>query len=81
MDEATIQKYLETAGNMVIEYAPKAFMALVILIIGIKIINKLVDVAVKAMMDRGIGADLTPFLGSVVGIGLKILLVFTVASI
>ena len=56
-------------------------MALVILVIGIRIINKLVDIAVKAMMDKGIGADLTPFLGSVVGIGLKILLVFTVASI
>lgn len=81
MDEATIQKYLETAGNMVIEYAPKAFMALLILLVGIRIINKLVDMATKAMTKRGIGADLTPFLGSLVGIGLKVLLIFTVASI
>lgn len=81
MDEATLQKYLETAGNMIIEYAPKAFMALVILLIGIRVINKLVDVAVSAMVKRGIGADLTPFFGSVIGIGLKILLVFTVAGI
>jgi len=81
METETLQKYLETAGNMVIEYAPKAFMAIIILVIGIRIINKLVDIATKAMMEKGIGADLTPFLGSVVGIGLKILLVFTVASI
>ncbi len=66
---------------MIIEYAPKAFMALVILLVGIRIINKLVDLAVRAMTKRGIGADLTPFFGSVIGIGLKILLVFTVASI
>lgn len=81
MDTETLQKYLETAGNMVIEYAPKAFMALLILVIGIRIINKLVDLTVNAMMKRGIGEDLTPFLGSVVGIGLKILLVFTVAGV
>jgi small conductance mechanosensitive channel len=81
VETSTIQKYLETAGTMVIEYAPKVVMAIVILFIGIRIINKLVDISVKAMMSRGIGADLTPFLGSMVGIGLKIMLVFTVAGI
>ena len=78
---STFQTYLETAGNMVIEYAPKVLLAVVLLLVGIRIINKLVDVAVKGMTDRGIGADLTPFLGSLVGIGLKILLVFTVAGV
>jgi len=78
---ATLQTYLETAGNMVIEYAPKVALAIIILLIGIRIINRIVDISVKAMVERGIGADLTPFLGSVVGVGLKILLVFTVAGI
>lgn len=78
---ATFQSYLETAGNMVIEYAPKAIAAIIILLIGIRIINKIVDISVAAMVKRGIGADLTPFLGSIVSIGLKILLVFTVAGI
>lgn len=76
-----VSSYLETGGNMIIEYAPKALAAIVILLIGIRIINKVVDISVAAMTNRGIGADLTPFLGSVVGIGLKILLVFTVAGI
>ena len=78
---ATFQTYLETAGNMVIEYAPKVFVAIIMLLIGIRIINKVVDISVKAMVDRGLGQDLTPFLGSLVGIGLKILLVFTVAGV
>lgn len=78
---ATLQTYLETAGNMVIEYAPKVVLALIILLVGIRVINRIVDLAVGAMRKRGIGADLTPFLGSVVGIGLKILLIFTVAGI
>lgn len=77
----SLQTYLETAGNMVIEYAPKVALAIIILIVGIRVINKIVDIAVAAMVKKGIGADLTPFLGSVVGIGLKILLVFTVAGI
>lgn len=73
--------YVETAGNMIVAYAPKVLAAIVILLIGIRIINRMVDYAVGAMRARGIGADLTPFLGSVVGIGLKILLVFTVAGL
>jgi len=81
METETINGYLETAGNMVIEYAPKVVLAIVILLVGIRIINKVVSIAVRAMQSRGIGADLTPFLGSVVGIGLKILLFFTVAGI
>lgn len=80
-EPSSFQSYLETAGNMVIEYAPKAFAAVIILLIGIRIINRVVDYVVGIMSRRGIGADLTPFLGSVVGIGLKILLVFTVAGI
>ncbi|MEO0734326.1 MAG: mechanosensitive ion channel family protein [Bacteroidota bacterium] len=81
METEQLNSYLETATNMVIEYAPKVAAAILIILIGIRIINKLVTVVVKAMTERGIGADLTPFLGSLVGIGLKILLFFTVAGI
>jgi small conductance mechanosensitive channel len=66
---------------MVIEYAPKAVMAILILFVGIRIINKLVSIAVRTMQRNGLGADLAPFLGSITGIGLKILLMFTVAGV
>lgn len=81
MEPEQINSYLDTAGNMVIEYAPKVLAAIVILFIGVKIINKIVSIAVKALTAKGIGTDLAPFLGSMVGILLKILLVFTVAGI
>ncbi|MEM1358001.1 MAG: mechanosensitive ion channel family protein [Bacteroidota bacterium] len=81
MDTTTINGYLETAGNMVIEYAPKVLGAIVLLLIGIRVINRLVRLAVNTMQEKGIGADLAPFLGSLVGAALKVLLFFTVASI
>jgi len=81
MDTEQLSSYLETATTMVIEYAPKVVMAIVILFIGIRIVNKLVDVAIKTMNSNGLGSDLAPFLGSIAGIGLKILLVFTVAGV
>ncbi len=81
METEQLNAYLQTAMNMVIEYAPKVVMAIVILFIGIRIINKLVSLAIKTMQRNGLGADLTPFLGSIAGIGLKIMLMFTVAGI
>jgi small conductance mechanosensitive channel len=81
METEQLNSYLDTGMNMVIEYAPKVLAAIVILFIGVKIINKIVAIAVKALTAKGIGTDLAPFLGSMVGILLKILLVFTVAGI
>jgi len=81
METEKIEKYLEMASDSVVAYAPKVLLALVILFVGIRIINKLVSVVVGRMMDRGIGADLTPFLGSVVSVGLKLMLIFVVATI
>jgi small conductance mechanosensitive channel len=81
MDTETLQGYLKTAGDMVIEYAPKVAGAIIIMLVGIRIINRLVRVTVRGMQARGIGAELTPFLGSIVGIGLKVLLFFTVAGV
>jgi small conductance mechanosensitive channel len=81
METEQLSSYLETISTMIIEYAPKVVMAIVILFIGIRIVNKLVSVVIKTMQRNGLGAELAPFLGSIAGIGLKILLVFTVAGI
>jgi small conductance mechanosensitive channel len=81
MNPELIDGYLATAGGMVLTYAPKVLMAIIILLVGIRVINKIVRMAVNAMMEKGIGADLTPFLGGLAGIGLKVMLAFTVAGI
>lgn len=69
------------ASDAVVAYTPKVVVALLILFIGIRIINKVVSLSVRGMTDRGIGADLTPFLGSIVGICLKLMLIFAVVTI
>lgn len=81
METEQLNSYLETASTMVIQYAPKVVMAIVILFVGIRIINKLMSIAISTMQRNGLGTDLAPFLGSIAGIGLKVLLMFTVAGI
>ena len=73
--------YFDFAVTMFIEYAPKVLAAAVIMLVGVRIINKIVSLSVAGMARRGIGEDLAPFLGSIVGILLKILLFFTVAGV
>ncbi len=81
MENTAFDTYLETAGKMVIEYAPKVAGALLILLVGFRIINRLVRLAVNSMAAHRMGSDLAPFLGSIIGIGLKIMLLFTVAGV
>lgn len=81
METEKIEKYLEMASDAIVAYAPKVLIAILILLVGIRIINKVVSVSVNRMTERGIGADLTPFLGSIVGVGLKLMLIFAVVSI
>ncbi len=76
-----METYIEKITAMVIEYAPKLALALVVLVIGLKIINRLADLMGKAMGKAGISANILPFLQSLIGISLKVLLVFSVAGI
>lgn len=67
--------------NMLVEYTPKLLLALLLLIVGLAVINKLSDWASKAMKKRGVGDDIRPFLASMINVLLKVLLVFSVAEI
>lgn len=73
--------YLQQFGEMVIAYTPKIVLAAIVLIIGIKIINKLAKLAARGMEKAGISANILPFIRSLVGVSLKVLLVFSVAGI
>ncbi|MEL6392868.1 MAG: hypothetical protein AAFR97_08930, partial [Bacteroidota bacterium] len=48
-DEQTAGGYFETIVNMVIEYAPKVALAIVLLLIGFRVINKIVKLAATAI--------------------------------
>lgn len=80
MDPEKIQYYIDQASDSIITYAPKLALAVIILLVGIRLINRTVNFAISSMSKRGYGDDLLPFIGSIVSIGLKLALFFVVAA-
>lgn len=73
-----LQKYIDQFGSMVIEYAPKLLLAIVTLIIGLWIINIAMRGMAKMLQKRNTDPSLTPFLRTLIGITLKVVLVVSV---
>ena len=74
------QAYTDDAIALVMQYAPQVVLAIVVLIVGLWVINRLVSVMGKMMKKRGFDESLQPFIKSLVGIGLKAMLLISVAS-
>lgn len=72
--------WMDKLTIMVMEYAPKLALAVLVLVVGIKVINKIANLARLAMEKAGINDTITPFLSSMVGISLKVLLCFSIAG-
>jgi small conductance mechanosensitive channel len=66
---------------MVVEYTPKLLLAILLLLIGLSVSNRLSDWASRVMARRGVGDDIRPFLASMLNVLLKVLLIFSVAEI
>lgn len=75
-----LQAYTDQAIALVVQYAPQVLLAIVVLIIGLWIINRFVGFLGNMMNKRDVDASLQPFLKSLVGIGLKAMLLISVAS-
>jgi len=75
-----MEKYLEKATTLFVDYAPKIVTALAILIIGLFVIGLLVKMSKKIMKKAKIDLTLQKFLGNLLGWALKILLIVTVIS-
>lgn len=80
MDTEQIEKYIQQATDGLIYYLPKVALAIILLLIGIRVINKLVRLLMKAMKRAGLAENILPFLSSIVNIGLKLALFFIVAG-
>ena len=78
--DAKFQEYVALAVDAVVLYLPQVVLAIIFLLIGIQLINKVVGLVVRQLTRRGIAADVVPFLGSVVGVALKIVLFFVVVG-
>lgn len=75
-----LDKHIDHLINIVVEYAPKVLMALIVLMIGLWLIKRIAILADKAMQKRELEVSLRTFLKSLVSIGLKIVLIVTVAG-
>lgn len=64
-----------------IQYGTKLLVALLVLFIGFKLANRVARMAKKTMERLGLSENLLPFIGSLVGISIKVLLLLSAAAI
>lgn len=77
---APISGYAQKGIDMAIEFAPKALLAILTLIIGFWIIGKVVKFAEGGISRSGLDETLSKFLSSLISIALKIMLLLSVAG-
>jgi len=77
---AFLDKHIDRFIEAVAEYAPKVIMAIVVLTIGLWLIKRIAMLADKAMQKKDLEVSLRTFLKSLMSIGLKIVLIVTVAG-
>tara|TARA_R110002073_G_scaffold14926_5_gene59950 strand:- start:2425 stop:3276 length:852 start_codon:yes stop_codon:yes gene_type:complete len=75
-----LDKYADTAIELTIAYAPKFALALITLVIGLWIINRVTAGLGKALSKGGIEATLQKFLSNLMGVVMKGLLLISVAA-
>ncbi len=75
-----LSKYYDQAISLAIEYSPKLLMAIITLFVGFWLIKRVVNAVEKGLGLKQVDKPLIHFLGNFVNIGLKGLLVLSVAS-
>ncbi|HXU27863.1 MAG TPA: mechanosensitive ion channel domain-containing protein [Bacteroidia bacterium] len=73
-------KNIKMLIDLTVEYTPKIVMAALVLVLGFWLIKKLARISERAMVRRDLDISLRTFLRSLIGVGLKILLMITVAG-
>ena len=78
--ESLLNTYLHNALTGLIEYTPRVIFSLIVLIAGLWLIKRIAVVADKSMKKRELEISLRTFLKSLLSIGLRIVLIVTVAG-
>jgi len=71
---------MEKIGGMITEYTPRVIGAILTLIIGFWIIGMITRAIGNMMSKRGVDETIQPFLTSLISVGLKIMLLLSVAG-
>ena len=75
-----LQNLMNQGAEMAMLYLPKLILALLTLVIGFWVIGKIVKGTTKVLNARSVEATLQRFLSSLIGVGLKAMLIISVAS-
>lgn len=75
-----IEKHIDRFITNVVEYTPRIIGALLVLIVGMWLINRLTKITGKAFEKRDLDVSLRTFLRSLISIGMKVILIVTVAG-
>lgn len=75
-----LQKYIDKAVELGIEYAPKVVLAILTLWIGLFVINRVIKMASRSMEKANVDITLQSFLANLISWGLKIVLFISVIS-
>ena len=74
------EKHIEHVISILIEYTPRVLGAIIVLIVGLWLIKRLSKLATKSMANRDLDVSLRTFLRSLISVGLKVVLIVTVAG-
>lgn len=75
-----VEKYVDMGMEMAMVYLPKVLLAIIVLIIGLKVISMVVKGMVKVLNKRETDPSLIPFLSGLLGMTLKAMLVISVVQ-
>lgn len=75
-----MDKYIEQVIEIVVAYAPKLVGAVIALLIGLWVIGRLTEVIKNLMEKANVDESLRKFLGSLVNVGLKLMLFLAIAA-
>ncbi len=77
---SSVNSLAKTGWEFLVTYGPKVLGAILVLLIGLWVINRVVKVFQKVMRKRGLDESLISFLSTLTDIGLKAMLIISAAS-
>jgi small conductance mechanosensitive channel len=80
LHESRLTHWLNQFYNNTIDFAPRLVSAILVLFLGLWLVKRIAILAEKAMLKRELEISLRTFLKSLISIGLKIILIVTVAG-